>query len=163
MGGTAVAVFFSFHYDRDNWRVQQVMNMGAIEGQPLLKAQEWEEAKRKAGGIQNWIDQQMKYKTALVVLIGAQTASRPWVKYEIEKAWNDKKRLVGVRIHGLEDANRKTDSKGANPFDKVSLSDGKKASDYVPVFDPSGTDSRAVYASIKNNIKTWVDRGYKPS
>ncbi len=158
-----MAVFFSFHYDRDNWRVQQVINMGALEGQPLLKPQEWEEAKRKAGGIQNWIEQQMQYKTALVVLIGAETASRPWVKYEIEKAWRDKKRLVGVRIHGLEDGNGKTDPKGANPFDKVSLSNGKKASDYVTVHDPSGADSKAVYASIKKNLKTWVDGGYKPS
>ena len=30
-----MAVFYSFHYDRDSWRVQQVMNMGKIEGQPL--------------------------------------------------------------------------------------------------------------------------------
>lgn len=137
--------------------------MGALDSQPVLKPQEWEEAKRKAGGIQNWIDEQMKYKTALVVLIGADTASRPWVKYEIEKAWNDKKRLVGVRIHGLADAYGNTGSKGANPFANVSLTDGKKASDYVPVHDPSGADSKAVYASIKDNLKTWVDDGYKPS
>ena len=25
------SVFFSFQYDPDNWRVQQVMNMGAVE------------------------------------------------------------------------------------------------------------------------------------
>jgi hypothetical protein len=158
-----LAVFFSFHYDRDNWRVQQIINMGALEGQPVLKPQEWEEAKKKAGGIQNWIDEQMKYKTALVVLIGAETASRPWVKYEIEKAWKDKKRLVGVHIHGLEDANGKRDSKGANPFANVSLTNGKKVSDYVPVHDPSGADGKAVYASIKDNLQAWADSGFKPS
>ncbi|MCP4383098.1 MAG: TIR domain-containing protein [Hyphomicrobiales bacterium] len=158
-----MAVFYSFHYDRDSWRVQQVINMGALEGQPLLKPQEWEEAKKKAGGIEKWIEEQMKYKTALVVLIGAQTASRPWVKYEIKKAWRDKKRLVGVRIHGLEGSDRKTDSQGANPFAKVSLTNGKKTSDYVPVHNPSGADSKAVYASIKNNLATWVNGGYKPS
>src|SRR4051794_29147860 len=158
-----MAVFFSFHFDRDSWRVQQVLKMGALEGQPVLKPQEWEQAKKNAGGIQKWIDEQMKYKTALVVLIGAQTASRPWAKYEIEKAWSDKKRLVGVRIHGLKDVNGKTDLKGANPFDKVSLSNGRKASDYVPVHDPPGADSKAVYSSINDNLKTWVDGGYKPS
>jgi hypothetical protein len=158
-----VAVFFSFHYDRDNWRVQQVINLGALEGQPLLTPQEWEEATKMAGGIQNWIDQRMRYKTALVVLIGAKTASRPWVKYEIEKAWNDKKRLVGVRIHGLADITGRTDSEGANPFDKVPLTNGKKASHYVPVHDPWGANSKAVYASINNNLKSWVDSGYKPS
>jgi hypothetical protein len=105
----------------------------------------------------------MKYKTGLVVLIGRETASRPWVKYEIEKAWRDKKCLVGVRIHGLEGTNGKTDSKGANPFANVSLTNGKKASDYVPVHDPSGADSKGVYASIKDNLQTWAADGYKPS
>lgn len=158
-----MAVFFSFHFDRDHWRVQQVLQMGALEGQPVLKPQEWEEAKKQAGGIQKWIDEQMKYKTGLVVLIGSETASRPWVKYEIEKAWRDKKRIVGVRIHGLEDSSGKTDSKGADPFAAVSLSNGKKASDYVPVYDPSGADSKAVYATIKQNLETWAASGYKPS
>ncbi len=158
-----MAVFFSFHYERDNWRVQQVLQMGALEGQPVLKPQEWEEAKRKAGGIKNWIDEQMKYKTAVVVLIGAETASRPWVKYEIEKAWTDKKRLVGIRIHGLENRDGQTDRKGEDPFAKVSLSNGKTVSDYVPVHNPAGADSKAVYASIMNNLKIWVDGGYKPS
>jgi hypothetical protein len=26
-----MAVFFSFHYERDAWRVQQILNMGALE------------------------------------------------------------------------------------------------------------------------------------
>ena len=43
----AKSVFYSFHYDRDAWRVQQIIQMGALEGQPILKAQEWEEVKRK--------------------------------------------------------------------------------------------------------------------
>jgi hypothetical protein len=32
----AKSVFFSFYYDRDAWRVQQIINMGAVEGQPIL-------------------------------------------------------------------------------------------------------------------------------
>ena len=27
-----MAVFYSFHYSRDAWRVQRVVNMGALEG-----------------------------------------------------------------------------------------------------------------------------------
>lgn len=42
-----MAVFFSFHYDRDAWRVQQILNMGALEGQTILNAQEWEAVKSK--------------------------------------------------------------------------------------------------------------------
>ena len=43
----AKSVFYSFHYDRDAWRVQQIIQMGALEGQPILNAQQWEEVKRK--------------------------------------------------------------------------------------------------------------------
>ena len=38
----------------------------------------------------------MKRKTCVVVLIGAETADRPWVKHEIEEGWNDGKGVVGV-------------------------------------------------------------------
>ena len=103
----AKSVFYSFHYDRDAWRVQQIIQMGALEGQPILKAQEWEEVKRKGdAAIKKWIADQMAHKSAVVVLIGAQTASRPWVRHEIANAWDNHKPLVGIRIHGLERLHR---------------------------------------------------------
>lgn len=159
-----MAVYLSFHYDRDAWRAQQILNMGALENQTILAAQAWEEVKRKGDqAIKNWIADEMAYKTAVVVLIGAQTASRPWVLYEIEKAWNDKRGLVGVRIHGLADNSGKTDSAGANPFEKIKLSNGKTIGDYVPVYAPAGIDSKAVHASIATNLTSWVANAYKRS
>jgi hypothetical protein len=159
-----VAVFYSFHYKRDAWRVQQVANMGALEGQTILNAQEWEKVENQGQkAIQNWIDSQMKYKTAVVVLIGAQTAGRAWVKYEIEKAWTEKRALVGVRIHGLADSTGKTDSSGGNPFEKVSLSNGRTVAAYVPVYDPAGATSQQVHSTIAANLQSWVANAYKPS
>jgi hypothetical protein len=38
-------VFFSFYYKEDASRIQQVINMGAVEGQPLLTGQKWEEGR----------------------------------------------------------------------------------------------------------------------
>lgn len=150
-------VFYSFHYDRDVSRVQLVRNINALEGQPLLNAQDWEEVKsRGQQAIIDWIDEQMKYKRAVVVLIGQETAGREWVIYEIEKAWKDKKPLVGVRIHGLADFNNGADETGANPFDKASGVSG------IPVFDPTVTDwrgdidTKATYAALKNNLESWV-------
>jgi len=160
----ARSTFVSFHYERDYWRVQQVLNMGAIEGQEIVSSQKWEEVKR--GGdqaIKNWIEKEMKYKAAVVVLIGAQTASRPWVKYEITKAWNEKRPLVGIRIHGLKDSDENTDTSGADPFEKVTFDTGGSLADYVTVHTPMGTDSNQVYASIKNNIESWVANAYRRS
>jgi len=96
-------------------------------------------------------------------LIGAQTASRPWVRHEIAHAWDNHKPLVGIRIHGLADRNGNTDSYGENPFSKVSLKGGGTVGDYVPVYSPSGSNSQAVYADIKANITTWVNNAYKRS
>ncbi|MDV7137076.1 TIR domain-containing protein [Williamsia muralis] len=149
-------VFYSFHYERDVHRVHLVRQIGAIEGQPLLASQEWETVRR--GGQQaiiNWIDQQISYKRAVVVLIGQETASRPWVLYEIQKAWSARKPLIGVRIHGLSSMGS-IDRPGADPFKKVSGVSG------VPVFDATQrnwqgqVDTKATYAYLANNLESWV-------
>ncbi|EME14865.1 TIR domain-containing protein [Rhodococcus qingshengii] len=155
------SVFYSFHYQRDAFRVQQVINMGALERQTILNAQEWETVKRRGDtAIEDWIHKQMAYKSAVIVLVGAETSTRRWVRHEIAKAWDDRRPMIGVRIHGLSDA-RGTDTAGANPFEKVSLKSGGTVSNYVPLFSPQGSTSQAVYADIKNNLPTWVDSAYK--
>ncbi|MFF4198961.1 TIR domain-containing protein [Nonomuraea sp. NPDC001831] len=149
-------VFYSFHYERDVNRVQLVRNINALEGQPLLNAQDWETVQRRGQqAVVDWIDEQMRYKRAVVVLIGQETASRPWVIYEIEKAWKEKKPLVGVRIHGLSSFGS-ADREGANPFDKASSVSG------IPVFDPTvkdwrgDIDTRATYLKLADNLEGWV-------
>ena len=155
--------FVSFHYQNDYWRVQQILRMGAIEGQEILPAQNWEAVKaRGRQAVQDWIDKEMSYKGAVVVLIGSQTASREWVKYEIKKAWSSRKPLLGINIHGLKDKDGHTSTAGANPFSQFGFSDSNKTyADYVPVHNPTGYDSTQVYASIKNNIESWIASGYK--
>src|SRR5581483_4358562 len=152
-------VFYSFHYDRDHWRVQQVKNMGVVEGQPLLSSNAWEEIKRGGNdAIQKWIDEQMSGKSCVVVLIGNQTAGRKWVNYEIIEGWNDKKGVVGVHIHNLEDQNGKQDTKGGNPFDSITVCQGKKdLSSVVKAYNPPYTSSKYVYDYIKQNLESWVE------
>ena len=160
----AKSVFYSFHYDQDHWRVQQVINMGAVEGQTILNAQDWETVKRQGdAAIKKWIHDQMAYKSAVVVLVGAGTADRPWVTHEIAHAWDNGKPLVGIRIHRLADSKGKTDFQGDNPFNKVNLKSGRTVGDYVPLHTPSGYSSQTVYADIKNNMTNWVDSAVKRS
>jgi hypothetical protein len=160
----AKKVFFSFHYDRDAWRVQQVINMGALEEQAILNAQKWEEVKRQGNAaIEKWIADQMAYKSAAVVLVGRETADRPWVKHEIAYAWDHRKPLVGIRIHGLANKEGKTDSAGGNPFSKVELKGGGNVGQYVPLYTPTGSNSQAVYGDIKKNLTAWVDGSYQRS
>ncbi|MDN7429923.1 hypothetical protein CFB89_14495 [Burkholderia sp. AU16741] len=150
-------VFFSFHFDADSWRASKVRQMGALEGNEPVSGNDWETVKR--GGdvaIERWIASQMSGRTCAVVLVGAQTASRPWVKYEIRKAWERGLGVVGVRIHGLTDQNLRTATPGANPFAGFNLSQ-TSLSQIVPLHDPAGLDSKAVYASIEKNLDAWVE------
>lgn len=157
-----MAVFHSFHYDRDAWRVQQILNMRALESQTILNAQDWEAVKKKGdAAIEKWIAEQMAYKSVVVVLVGAQTSTRPWVLYEIRKAWNDKRGLVGIRIHGLADSAGKTDTAGVDPFSLVSLQGGGTVANYVTLHDPAGADSKSVHASISANLANWAAGAYK--
>lgn len=156
----AKTVFYSFHYKHDVLRVQLVQKIGALEGQPLLNAQEWETIERQGPeAVQAWIDEQMKYKRAAIVLIGKETARRPWVKYEIEKAWAEGKPLLGVRIHGISSMGT-TDAEGANPFDAADV-----PSHLIPVFDPTqrdwagNVDSKATYNHLAANLETWSGLG----
>lgn len=158
----AKTVFYSFHYGHDAWRVQKVLQIGAVEGQRLLNSQDWEAVRRRGQkAIQEWIDKQMSYKSTVVVLIGAHTAERPWVEYEITKAWNDKRGLLGVRIHGLADSIGGRDRAGKNPFADVALRGGGTVADHVPVFSPAGSTSAEVYSSIRDNLTRWVDQAYR--
>lgn len=160
----ARSIFASFYYDGDADRVQQVLKMGAIEGDSLVTSQEWESVKYKTdAAIEKWIHDQMLRKSAVVVLVGAETASRRWVNHEIRTAWDDRRPLVGIRIHGLNNLSGRTAHAGSNPFAKVGLKDGSRLDSHVPLHDPVGGDSKTVYASIAANIDTWVANARKRS
>lgn len=152
-------VFFSFHYKPDNWRAAQVRNMGVVEGNQPVSDNEWEAITgRGDDAIKEWINEQLSGKSCCVVLIGSATAGRKWIKYEIEKAWNDGKGVVGIYIHNLKDKDGNQSSKGRNPFEDFTMKrDNKRLSDIVKAYDPPYTTSTYVYDYIKDNIEAWVE------
>lgn len=158
----ARSIFASFYYDGDADRVQQVLKMGAIEGDSLVTAQAWESVKYKTDtAIENWIHTQMLRKNAVVVLVGSETASRHWVDYEIRKAWDDKRPMVGIRIHGLKNLAGKPSSRGKNPFSNVTLKDGTCLDARIDLHDPAGAASTDVYKSISDNVDSWIANAKK--
>ena len=73
-------VFYSFHYDNDVFRVQQIRNMGVVDGNEPVSPNDWEQVKRTGdAAVETWIDDNLKYKRCVVVLIGSETANRRWV------------------------------------------------------------------------------------
>lgn len=113
-------VFFSFHYDRDAWRVAQVRNSQAISGyakSPFYDKAEWEKIKAQGDkAIQNWIESQMKGSSVTVVLLGKETGSRRWVKYEIRRSQELGKGLIGIDISKIKNQAGQTDDRGPSPL-----------------------------------------------
>lgn len=146
--------FLSFHYKLDCWRVSQVRQIGAIEEQPLLDANDWEAIKKKGDdAIKDWIAKNMKDKDCLVVLVGEKTAGRRWVKHEIKKAWKDGLGVLAIHIHNLKNSADQQAEKGSNPFTGLTV-DGEAV--IGQVYDPPYKISTNVYEYIKDNISTWV-------
>jgi len=153
-----VPVFYSFHYDNDAMRIQQVRNIGALEGNEPVSANTWESVRKQGdAAIQRWIDENMKYRRCVIVLVGSETYYRPWVQYEIKKAWMDRKGLFGVHIHNLNCPRTGTCAKGPNPFSYYSVGNRSMA-DLVPCYDPHFLYA---YTEIAQNLENWVSDAIK--
>jgi hypothetical protein len=145
-------VFYSFHFDNDVMRVQQIRNMGVVEGDEPVSPNEWEQIRGKPGAVEKWIDENMSRRRCVVVLIGSETAYRPWVEYEIKKAWNDGRGLLGIYIHNLRCPRTGTCSKGLSPFSNFTVG-GRSMADLVPTYDPVSWDA---YGEISRSLESWV-------
>lgn len=119
-------VFFSFHYQRDIWRVQQVRNhwiakqdresAGYFDGSLSEKART-----EGAMAVKRLINSRLNGSSVTCVLVGNQTWGRRWVRYEIFKSLEQGMGLFAVRIHALGNRDSTTDLAGLNPFDHVAL------------------------------------------
>lgn len=151
-------VFYSFHYKRDSQRAAQVRNSHAIADEDeygVIDSVEWEKVEK--GGeeaIKRWINDQLKFTSVTAVLIGAETAERDWVEYEIRKSWERGNGLVGVRIHNVKNLDGKTDVAGSNPFDNIFLADDAPLSKLCKTYD-------WVSDGGISNLGKWVEDAFQ--
>ena len=151
-------VFFSFHYGRDVWRVNQVRHSWVTkddrEAAGFFDAAEQEEIKRATDQkIKKWINEQLHGTSVTVVLIGNETAERDWVHYEIKKSIERGNGIVGVKVHSLKDRQGSTDFSGSNPLKKFVVEDGddvQTLSSLFPTYDWKRDNGR-------ENIGEWVE------
>jgi len=151
-------VFYSFDYDRDVFRVQLIRQIGKLEGNTQVTANKWEELQLKGDShIKSWIDENLRYRSCLIVLIGERTANRKWVQYEIKKAKELEKPMFGIYIHNVRALNSAYSPKGSNPFSLISH-DVFDLGHYVKTYNPNGYDA---YNDIRNNISSWTEEAIK--
>lgn len=112
-------VFFSFHYQRDVWRVNQIRSIPNVTGSAAAgfhDASLWEEARKKGDAeIKKMIDKGLENTSVTVVFIGAKTAGRKFINYEIEKSIERGNGIVGIQIHHLKNHNGEIDEPGSTP------------------------------------------------
>ena len=149
-------IFYSFHFANDAMRVQQIRNIGALEDNKPVSENQWEDIKRKGDdAVKRWIDDNMRYRSCVIVLIGKETAESKWVQYEIQKAWEDNKGLFGIYIHNLKCPKNGKCLKGPNPFDLFEFSDGTKLSSFITCYNPNPEDA---YSDIRTHLESWVEK-----
>ena len=158
----ARSVFFSFHYANDISRAMVVRNrwlsFGSQTASALLDHAEFEKIKQVGEKkVHEWIDAQLKYTSATVVLIGAETLRRPYVQYEICQSVIKGNAIIGVYINNIRNFDR-----------EVSIGDDKHtiigmATDGSPVYFDDIADGIYDYMIDDgyNNLSVWVDKAVK--
>jgi hypothetical protein len=143
-------VFFSFHYKRDVLKIGQIRNSWLTKGeaQKFLDAAEWESIKKQGDvAIKRWIDNQMHGTSVTIVLIGAETANRPYVKYEIQKSHSRGNGMLGIYLYGMKDLHGNVDNiRGQNPFSQFGY--------HYPIYN-------WVSDNGYENLATWIESAAK--
>lgn len=150
--------FFSFRYKKDNWRAGIVRNSWVTQDRKasgFFDSAEWEEVKKKTdSAIEVWIDGQLKGTSVTVVLIGADTAGKKWINYEITSSHKKGNGLLGIHIHNLKDSQGNVTTKGKNPFENFVFKNSKGGVVTYPVYDWVIDDGYT-------NMGTWIEAAAK--
>lgn len=158
-------VFFSFHYQRDIWRVNVVRNHAKLKSgyqeSGYWDCSLWESTKRTGeNSLKRLINSGLQNTSVTVVLIGTETSERKWVKYEIEKSCERGNGMLGIYIHNIKDRTGKTDLKGRNPFDGFTVEPPSRFA-YMPKTYASMSQIFPTYDWFYNdgynNFRKWVE------
>jgi hypothetical protein len=144
-------VFFSFHYQRDIFRVNQIRNIPNVTGCAAAGFQDasiWEDAEKKGpDAIKRLINDALENTTVTLVCIGAQTAGRTYINYEIDKSIAQGNGILGIKIHHLVGMDRTTDYEGDTPYKLTYYN--YRVRKYTDVFDLASWIEEAAKAAGK--------------
>jgi hypothetical protein len=108
--------------------------------------------------VQRLLDMRIKWSSTFICLIGPDTHTRPWVNYEIRKAYTEGKRIVGIYTYGSKDSVTLPETYkryggpiiGWNSIDKLGeIISGKN----FPNENPDGTTSAPISSIIRIKCK----------
>ncbi len=121
----ARSIFFSFHYgDVSSFRANVVRNSWVTMERSVnfIDKSAWEEAERKGDdNLKNLIEKWLRGTSVSVVLVGSDTHSRQWVKYEIVKSFVEGKGILPIYINRIPSKNEGIKVKGINPLERLAV------------------------------------------
>jgi len=125
----AYRTFFSFHYEPDVSRAWVVRNswvpkaaQGEREDAGFFDSSVFEASQREGDdNLKRFLREGLKNTSVTCVLVGAETALRRWVRYEMLRSFIRGNGLLAVRIQTIGDFNKATTRAGSNPFDCVAF------------------------------------------
>ncbi|AUY15734.1 MULTISPECIES: TIR domain-containing protein [Serratia] len=119
--------FFSFHYGPDVWRAWNVRNSWVVreankEDRGFFDSSVLEASKKESDNtLKNFLRKGLDNTSVTCVLAGTQTWERRWVRYEIARSVIKGNGLLTVYIHGVQNKDKETSTKGANPLAQMGL------------------------------------------
>ena len=151
-------VFFSFHYERDSQRAAVVRNHAVTkDGDQVagyVDKAAWESIEKQGdAAIKKWIEVQLSGTSVTVVLVGAETSSRRWVQYELQRSYAKGNGLVAVTLHNIKDFAGNTGTAGETTFGSLGKND--HGSDIY--FFQLGKTYDWVQNIGYSNFGTWVE------
>lgn len=159
-------VFFSFKYEDDIFRVNNIRKMNQFEtsNSDFYDHASHETILRESDDkIKKWINNQLNGASVTCVLIGQNTYDSKWVKYEIEQSYKLGMGIIGLNIHDLKCMKTgRTSAKGQNPLSHWSLNN-RSFEDIYKTHDPIKYANNILndtwcYNTIKDNIGDWIEK-----
>lgn len=122
--------FFSFHYKPDVSRAWVVRNswvtkvaQGERDDAGFFDSSVFEAEQRESDDVlKRFLREGLKNSTVTCVLVGAETALRRWVRYEIFRSFMRGNGLLAVRIHTIAGLNSPATTAGSDPFAALAFS-----------------------------------------
>lgn len=153
--------FFSFHFKNDVNRANVVRNSWVTQGKEsagFIDKAEFEKIQRIGErAVHQWIDGQLVGTSVTVVLIGAETLDRPYVKYEIEESYKRGNAIIGVKIGGIRDMITKVTSTSQNT---VKIVGRDKCGEYLWFDEIAYSIHDYVKEDGYHNLGNWISNAH---
>ena len=158
MARAARPVFLCFDCSSDLPRASMIRDMVRVSGDYDFFDVNWSVLTHlPEETVHAMIDEQLVRCDCLLVLITAATARCPMVEYEIRRALEMKKGIVGIHVHHLRPEPSLSAEKGVNPFFGIRLSTRERLCTYVSCYDPPFTTTRFTYDDIYSHLDLLIE------